>query len=81
MGIAAICWALWLSRNDLVFNGYNHVSFLQVIFQATQLGRLWSLLLKEDKGIEVIAKCNLLEKHMMELFSIFGWNSRRRIEA
>nr|BAD22234.1 hypothetical protein [Oryza sativa Japonica Group] len=55
--------------------------YLMVIFKATQLGRLWSLLLKEDEGIEVIAKCNLLEKRMMELFSIFGWNSRRRIEA
>jgi hypothetical protein len=81
VGIAAICWALWLSRNDLVFNGYNHVSFLQVIFKATQLARLWSLLLKEDEGIEVIAKCKLLEKRMMELFSTFGWNFRRRIEA
>mgnify|MGYP003702426069 FL=1 len=81
VGIAAICWALWLSRNDLVFNGYNHVSFLQVIFKATQLSRLWSLLLKEDEGIEVIAKCKLLEKRMMELFSTFGWNFRRRIEA
>nr|BAD37323.1 hypothetical protein [Oryza sativa Japonica Group]BAD37620.1 hypothetical protein [Oryza sativa Japonica Group] len=33
-----------------------------VIFKATQLSRLWSLLLKEDEGIEVIAKCKLLEK-------------------
>uniref|UniRef100_A0A0D3HFK6 Uncharacterized protein n=1 Tax=Oryza barthii TaxID=65489 RepID=A0A0D3HFK6_9ORYZ len=68
-------------RNDLVFNGYNHVSFLQVIFKAIQFSRLWSLLLKEDEGIEVIAKCKLLEKRMMELFSTFGWNFRRRIEA
>uniref|UniRef100_J3NES6 Reverse transcriptase domain-containing protein n=1 Tax=Oryza brachyantha TaxID=4533 RepID=J3NES6_ORYBR len=53
----------------------------QVIFKATQLTRLWPLLFKEDEGEEVIAKCKLLEKRMMELFSTSGWNFRRRIET
>ncbi len=80
-GIAAICWALWLSRNDIVFNGYNHISFLQVIFKATHWARLWSLLLKKVEGEKAQVKCRILEKRVMEFFSTFGWNFRRRIEV
>lgn len=40
VGIAALCWAVWLSRNDVVFNGSNAYSFLQVIFRGTYWARL-----------------------------------------
>jgi hypothetical protein len=33
VGIDVICWVVWLSRNDVVFNGYHFNSFLQVIFR------------------------------------------------
>lgn len=81
VGIAAICWALWLTRNDMVFNDHNHISFLQVIFRETHWARLWSLLLKKDEGDKVQAKCSFREKRVMEFFSTFSWNFRRRIEA
>jgi hypothetical protein len=35
IGMAAMCWALWLSRNEVVFQGTTPKSFLQVIFRAT----------------------------------------------
>jgi hypothetical protein len=80
-GIVAICWTLCLSRNDIVFNGYNHISFLQVIFKATHWARFWYLLLKKVEGEEAQVKCRILEKRVMEFFSTFGWNFRRRIEV
>lgn len=47
VGVAALCWAVWLCRNDVVFNGFKANSFLQVIFRETFWAREWSLLLKE----------------------------------
>ncbi len=32
---SAICWALWLSINDLVFDKSPSFSYMQVIFRAT----------------------------------------------
>jgi hypothetical protein len=32
IGLAAICWALWISRNDLVFQKSQYKSILQVIY-------------------------------------------------
>jgi hypothetical protein len=33
LGAAALCWALWISRNDIVFNRSKPNSCLQVIFR------------------------------------------------
>jgi hypothetical protein len=35
VGASALCWALWLSRNDRVFDKSPSVSYMQVIFRAT----------------------------------------------
>jgi hypothetical protein len=34
MGVSALCWAIWTSRNDLVFNKKKGTNFLQVIRRA-----------------------------------------------
>jgi hypothetical protein len=31
-GVAALCWAIWTSRNDLVFDKTPMVTYLQVMF-------------------------------------------------
>jgi hypothetical protein len=33
IGMSAFCWALWISRNDLVFQKLQYRSILQVIFR------------------------------------------------
>ncbi|NP_001389226.1 zinc finger A20 and AN1 domain-containing stress-associated protein 7 isoform 2 [Oryza sativa Japonica Group] len=53
----------------------------RVIFKAIHWARLWSLLLKKVEGEEAQVKCRILEKRVMEFFSTFGWNFRRRIEV
>jgi len=36
-GAAALCWVIWLTTNDLVFNKCQPKTFLQVLFRATIL--------------------------------------------
>ena len=35
IGVSALCWAIWNTRNDFVFNKQNGTNFLQVIRRAT----------------------------------------------
>lgn len=35
LGAAALCWSLWLNRNDMVFNKAKSPTYLRVIFRAT----------------------------------------------
>ncbi len=35
VGASAICWAIWLSRNNIVFDKSPSFSYMQVIFRAT----------------------------------------------
>jgi hypothetical protein len=32
---SGLCWAIWLSRNDMIFNNTWDVTPMQVIFQGT----------------------------------------------
>jgi hypothetical protein len=33
VGAAAIIWAIWCTRNDIVFDKKQNISFMQVIFK------------------------------------------------
>jgi hypothetical protein len=33
--VAILCWAIWISRNNLVFDQISVVTYLQVLFQTT----------------------------------------------
>ena len=43
VGASAVCWAIWLSRNYMVFNNSRAVTPLQVIFRGTHWIRYWTL--------------------------------------
>jgi hypothetical protein len=49
VGVCAVIWALWNTRNGFVFNKPNKNSFLQVIPMATHWIRMWSYLQQEEK--------------------------------
>jgi hypothetical protein len=36
-GVASLCWALWLSRNDLMFDTCTQKTYMQVIYRATYM--------------------------------------------
>lgn len=82
VGFSAICWAIWLNRNDMVFNCAKANTFMQVIFRATYWARSWSLLLRdEDARTDLNRACRLLESVVMEVFAKFGWKFSNRIAA
>ena len=45
IGVSALLWAIWNSRNDIVFNKMEGAHFLRVINRATYWIHMWSFLL------------------------------------
>jgi hypothetical protein len=76
LGAAALCWAIWLNRNDMVFNNVKSNTFIKVIFSTTYWIRTWLLLHKSEEAREMLKKkkkgYNLLETVIMEVFVKFG---------
>jgi hypothetical protein len=44
VGATALCWAIWTSRNDIIFDNSPLPIYMQVLFRATHWCRLWVLL-------------------------------------
>jgi hypothetical protein len=42
VGSVALCWALWTSRNDMVFNNSPSKTYMQVLYQGTYWLRQWA---------------------------------------
>jgi hypothetical protein len=45
---AALCWAIWLTRNEVIFDKCRPKSFLQVLFKGTYWLRQWASLQQHD---------------------------------
>jgi hypothetical protein len=43
VGVGAMLWSIWLSRNDIVFNKTSISSYMHVIFRVTYWTRTWSV--------------------------------------
>jgi hypothetical protein len=80
VGIAALCWVVWISRNDLVFHKSQYKSILQVMFRATFWIRSWAILSKENKRVILKEGCRKLETVALQIFHKFGWNTLKRID-
>ena len=79
VGVCALCWAIWLCRNDLVFNKKKVANFLQVIHMASGFIRMWSYLQREDRRADLATGCNRLEMVARDLFNRSGWRNGLRI--
>jgi hypothetical protein len=79
-GIAALFWAIWLSRNEVAFNHKPIPSIVQVIFECTHWFRFWRLLQKEESQQQILDASQDLEVVAMEVFANHGWRSNARIE-
>ncbi|XP_066166986.1 uncharacterized protein [Oryza sativa Japonica Group] len=66
VGASALYWALWLCRNDRVFDKSPSISYMQVIFRATYWLRLWAQLQKCEEDREFLSvACRNLESTVM----------------
>jgi hypothetical protein len=79
VGASAICWALWLTQNDVVFDKATTSSYLQVIFEGTYWTRYWTLLQKEEDHQFMKADCTTIETAAMEVFAGHGCHFSNRI--
>jgi hypothetical protein len=72
-GALTFCWAIWLSRNNIVFDKTPTKTFLQVLYLGTHWLRFWSQLERNDQKRELIrGACVKLETVAMQLFVDHG---------
>ena len=73
-GAASLCWAIWLTRNETVFDKCRPKTFLQVLFGGTHWLRFWPLLQHtDDRKDEIVKACQGLESRSIEFFPYHGW--------
>jgi two-component response regulator (ARR-B family) len=80
IGVSAICWAVWRTRNDIIFNKQNGTNFLQVIRRATHSIQQWVFLLPVEHQEDMVIGCNrmLVVAHDF-FFQATGWRHLNRI--
>jgi hypothetical protein len=54
----ALCWAIWLKRNAIVFKNPNYFSPVQFIFSTIHWLHMWTGLQKQGSRAMVAALCN-----------------------
>jgi hypothetical protein len=80
VGAIAICWATWLSRNDVVFNKSPIKTYMQVLYRGTYWCRFWAQLQRHEEDAKVIREaCRKLETTVMQIFAFHGWQFSNRI--
>jgi len=80
VGAIAICWSLWLNRNDIVFNKCIVKTYMQVLFRATYWCRFWAMLQRREEDTNWMkTACRSLETTVMQIFINHGWSFRNRL--
>ena len=69
VGVTTLWWALWLSRNKIIFKTKVPNSYLQMIFRGTYWTRNWARLSKEKEKTSLNVRNGKA-----------GWNFRNRIQ-
>lgn len=80
IGASALCWAIWLSRNDIVFDKSPMKTNLQILFRGTHWLQFWAQLQKFDEDKKMMQEASqAIEVLAMQVFANFGWRFRNRI--
>ena len=79
VGVAAVCWAIWRCRNDIIFNNAKVNSILQVIFRGTYWLRFWAQLQRDEQAKNTLSVLSRnIEIIAMELVK-GGWKHNYRL--
>jgi len=66
---SALCWTIWLTRNEVVFDKSRPKTFLQVLFHGTHWLRQWaSLQRRDDQRDQLILVGHHLESSALHFF-------------
>lgn len=80
-GVAAILWAIWNCRNDIIFNKKPSIHYWQVIHKALYWINSWSFLLSVEQRGLMDAGCTRMLTVVRAIFSRHGWLHSRRLDA
>ena len=80
LGAAALCWSIWLNKNDMVFNEAKSNTFIHVIFRASFWIKQLSVLHREEERPLFKKGCRSWKTLILAIFVKFGWNFRNQIE-
>jgi hypothetical protein len=73
---SALCWAVWITRNEVVFDKCRPKSFLQVLFRGTHWLRQWANLQRhDDLQDQLVSAGQHLESSALHFFGSNGWFS------
>ena len=73
VGVAAMCWAIWRCRNDVIFNKTKCNSLMQVIFRGAFWLRFWAPLQHDELAKDILSSMSkTLEIIALEI-SNKGW--------
>jgi hypothetical protein len=77
---SALCWTIWTSRNEVIFDKSPTKTYMQVLYRATYWCREWVQLQPcEDDMNDMREACRLLETRVMQLFTNYGWRFSNRL--
>ena len=77
---SALLWAIWITRNEVVFDKCKPKSLLQVLFRGTHWLRHWANLQRhEDLKDQMISVAQHLEMSALDFFGSNGWLSQRHV--
>ena len=77
---SALCWTIWITRNEVVFDKCRPKFFLQVLFRGTYWLRQWAKLQRrEELRLQLLLAGQRLETSALHFFSSNGWLSNRFI--
>jgi hypothetical protein len=80
IGVSAICWAIWRTRNDIIFNKQIETIFFQVIRRAAHSIQQWVFLLPVEQRESMVIECNRMLVVSQDLFfQTTGWQHINRI--
>jgi len=79
VGVAAVCWAIWRCRNDIIFHKVKYHSILQVIFRGTYWLRFWAQLKREEQAKTVLSLMSRNIETIALEFIKGGWNTFYRL--
>jgi hypothetical protein len=77
MAAAALFWAIWITRNEIVFDKCKPKSFLQVLFWGTHWLRQWANLQRHDLKDQMIYAAQHIETSALDFFGSNSWLSHR----
>jgi hypothetical protein len=81
IGASALCWGMWTSRNNIVFDNSPSKTYMQVLYRGKHWLRLWAQLQRREENTNMMKEaCQSLERMVMHIFVYFRWGFCNRIE-